>query len=54
VTRVLDAMRQDPADIAQHDAFLWLGDPQSRTWTRVSALASPDVLAALIRRMEQE
>jgi protein SCO1/2 len=54
VTRVLHAMRQDTADIAQHDAFLWLGDPRSRTWTRVSSLASPDTLAALIRRMEEK
>lgn len=54
VIRVLHAMRQDTADIAQHDAFLWLGNPRSRTWTRVSSLASPDALAALIRRMEEE
>jgi protein SCO1/2 len=54
VTRVLHAMRQDTPDIAQHDAFLWLGDPRSRRWTRVSSLASADMLAALIRRMEQE
>ena len=50
----LHAMRQDTADIAQHDAFLWIGDPRSRMWTRVSSLASPDTLAALIRRMEEE
>jgi protein SCO1 len=54
VTRVLHAMRQDIPDIAQHDSFLWLGNPRSRTWTRVSSLASPDALAALIRRMEEE
>jgi protein SCO1/2 len=54
VARVLHAMRQDAADIAQHDAFLWLGDPRSRTWTRVSSLASPDTLTALIRRMEEQ
>jgi hypothetical protein len=47
-------MRQDAADIAQHDAFLWLGNLRSRTWMRVSSLASPDALAALIRRMEEE
>jgi protein SCO1/2 len=54
VTRVLHAMRQDTADIAQHDAFLWLGDPRSGTWTRVSSLASPETLAALIRGMERQ
>jgi protein SCO1/2 len=54
VDRVLRAMRQDTADIAQHDAFLWLGDLRARTWTRVSALAAPDTLADLIRRMEVE
>ena len=54
VERVLHAMRQDTADIAQHDAFLWLGDPRTRTWTRVSSLAAPDTLVALIRRMEAE
>ena len=25
-------MRQDTADIAQHDAFLWVGDPRTGTW----------------------
>jgi protein SCO1 len=54
VARVLHAMRQDSADIAQHDAFLWLGDPRKRTWTRVSSLAPPDTLAVLIRRMATE
>jgi protein SCO1 len=54
VDRVLHAMRQDTADIAQHDAFLWIGDPHTGTWTRVSALAAPDTLAALIRQMESE
>ena len=54
VARVLHAMRQDSADIAQHDAFLWLGDPRTRTWTRVSSLAAPETLAALIARMEAE
>lgn len=54
VDRVLRAMRQDTADIAQHDAFLWLGDLRTRTWTRMSSLTSPDTLAALIRRMEGE
>jgi protein SCO1 len=54
VTRVLHAMRQDTADITQHDTFLWLGEPRSREWTRVSSLATPDTLAALIRRMEAE
>jgi protein SCO1 len=52
VGRLLHAMRQDVADIAQHDAFLWLGDPRAGSWTRVSSLASPDSLAALIRHME--
>jgi protein SCO1 len=52
VDRLLHAMRQDTADIAQHDAFLWVGDPRTRTWTRVSSLASPDTLAALIASME--
>ena len=46
------AMRQDSADIAQHDAFLWLGDPSAQTWTRVSSLVSPAQLFALIERME--
>jgi protein SCO1 len=54
VTRVLHAMRQDTADIAQHDAFLWIGNLRSMTWMRVSSLASPDALAALVRRMEEE
>jgi len=54
VDRVLHAMRQDTADIAQHDAFLWVGDPRTGTWTRVSALAAPDTLAALIKQMEGE
>jgi protein SCO1/2 len=54
VDLVLHAMRQDTADIAQHDAFLWVGDPRTRTWTRMSALAAPDTLAALIKHMEGE
>jgi protein SCO1 len=54
VDRVLHAMRQDTADIAQHDAFLWVGDPHTGTWTRVSALAAPDTLAALIKHLEGE
>jgi protein SCO1 len=54
VDRVLHAMRQDTADIAQHDAFLWISDPRTGTWTRVSALAAPDTLAALIKQMEGE
>ena len=54
VDRVLHAMRQDVADVTQHDAFLWVGDPRSGNWTRVSALAAPDTLAALIKRMEGE
>jgi protein SCO1 len=47
VDRVLHAMRQDTADIAQHDAFLWVGDPRTGTWTR-------ETLAALIKQMEGE
>jgi protein SCO1/2 len=54
VDRVLHAMRQDTADIAQHDAFLWVGDPHTGTWTRMSALAAPGMLAALIEHMEGE
>ena len=54
VDRVLHAMRQDIADITQHDAFLWVGDPRTETWTRVSALAAPDTLAALIKHLEGE
>ena len=54
VARVLRAMRQDTADVAQHDAFLWLGDPRTGTWTRVSSLVSPDTLVALIGRMEEK
>lgn len=54
VDRVLYAMRQSKTDIAQHDAFLWVGDPRTKTWTRVSSLAAPETLAALIRRMEDE
>jgi protein SCO1/2 len=54
VDRVLHAMRQDTADIAQHDAFLWVSDPHTGTWTRVSALAAPAELAALIKQMEGE
>jgi hypothetical protein len=37
----------DPADIASHDAFLWLGDPRTGSWRSVSSLADPAVLAAL-------
>jgi protein SCO1/2 len=54
VDRVLHAMRQDIADITQHDAFLWVGDPRTEMWTRVSALAAPDTLAAMIKRLEGE
>jgi protein SCO1/2 len=54
VGRLLHAMRQDLPDIAQHDAFLWLGDPRTGSWTRVSALVSPETLAGLIRRLAAE
>jgi protein SCO1 len=54
VGRVLHAMRQDVADITQHDAFLWVGDPRTERWTRVSALAAPDTLAAQIKHLEGE
>ncbi len=54
VDRVLHAMRQDVADISQHDAFLWVGNPRTQTWTRVSALVAPEVLAALIKQIEGE
>ena len=54
VDRVLYAMRQSSTDIAQHDAFLWVGDPRTRTWTRVSSRAAPETLATLIRRMEDQ
>jgi protein SCO1/2 len=54
VNRLLHAMRQDVADVTQHAAFLWVGDPRSGAWTRLSALAAPDTLAALIKHMEGE
>jgi protein SCO1/2 len=54
VDRLLHAMREDVPDISQHDAFLWLGDPRTGSWTRVSSLASPETLVALIRRLEAE
>jgi protein SCO1/2 len=54
VFRVLHAMRQDTADITQHDAFLWVSNPHTKTWTRVSSLAAPETLSALIKRMEGE
>jgi protein SCO1 len=54
VYRLLHALRQDAPDIAQHDAFLWLRNPRTRAWTRVSSLVAPDTLVALIRRMEGE
>jgi protein SCO1/2 len=54
VNRVLYAMRQSDTDIAQHDAFLWVGDPHMKAWTRISSLAAPETIAALIRRMEAE
>ena len=54
VNRVLHAMRQSDTDIAQHDAFLWVGDPHTKAWTRISSLAAPETIATLIRRMEDE
>jgi protein SCO1/2 len=54
VDRVLYAMRQSETDIAQHDAFLWVGNSRTKTWTRVSSLAAPETIATLIRRMEDE
>ncbi len=54
VDRLLHAMREGVGDITQHDAFLWVGDPRSGNWTRVSALAAPDTLAAMIKHMEGE
>jgi protein SCO1/2 len=54
VRKLLHAMRQDEPNLAQHDAFLWLGDPRLGTWHLVSSLASPDALAALVRRLEAE
>ena len=52
VDTLLHAMREDAPDISAHDAFLWLGDPRSGSWTRVSSLASPASLAALIHGLE--
>jgi protein SCO1/2 len=54
VNRVLHAMRQSDTDIIQHDAFLWVGDPHTRAWTRISSLAAPETIATLIRRMEEQ
>ena len=54
VDRLLHAMRQGVGDITQHDALLWVGDPRSGDWTRVSALAAPDTLAAMIKHLEGE
>jgi protein SCO1/2 len=48
VEQVLHAWQQDAPDIAQHDAFLWLHDPRSGGWTRVTALCPPETLAALV------
>ena len=31
-----------------------VGDPRTKTWTRVFALAAPDKLTALIKHMECE
>lgn len=51
VQALLHAMQADPADIGAHDAFLWLGDPRTGTWRRVSSLADPATLAALIDQL---
>ena len=51
VEALLHAMQADPADIATHDAFLWLGDPRTGTWRRVSSLADPATLAALVDQL---
>ncbi len=48
---LLHAMRQDVADLTQHDAFLWLGDPHTGRWSRVSALASPEQLASVVQSL---
>jgi protein SCO1 len=51
VEALLHAMQADPADINGHDAFLWLGDPRTGTWRRVSSLADPAALVALVDRL---
>ena len=51
VEALLHAMQADPADITSHDAFLWLGDPRSGTWRRVSSLAAPAELAKLVDQL---
>ena len=51
VEAVLHAMQADPADITTHDAFLWLGDPRSGTWRRVSSLAAPAELEKLVDQL---
>jgi protein SCO1/2 len=51
VEALLHAMQADPADIAAHDAFLWLGDPRTGTWRRVSSLAAPEELAKLVDQL---
>jgi len=51
VEALLHAMQADPADIAAHDAFLWLGDPRSGTWRRVSSLAAPAELQKLVDQL---
>jgi protein SCO1/2 len=54
IGRLLHAMREDVPDISQHDAFLWLGDPRTGNWTRVSALVSPETIAGLVRQLAAE
>lgn len=51
VEALLHAMQADPAGIANHDGFLWVGDPKTGTWRRVSAFAEPKALAQVIDQL---
>jgi protein SCO1 len=51
VEQVLHGWQQDTPDIAQHDTFLWLHDPRTDGWTRVTALTSPAALAAIVTQL---
>lgn len=54
VEALLHAMQADPAGLADHDGFLWIGDPKTGAWQRVSAFAEPKMLAQLVDRLAAE
>lgn len=54
IDKLLHAMRADAPDRTQHDAFLWLRNPRTNAWTRISSMAAPETLAALIHQWETE